>query len=181
MSGTCEGLGSATVTNCHRNKDCVSKQPPLLLEPNTQERSQSLAEGAGSSVMLWSKARQCPAQGSALIPLLGTSLYWFIWELESDQGEDIVLLRGARDHTQDLETLVLGPCHCLREKESTFSKVRNLKGLLEKRPLCFRHSWREGRAVTRKQDLSASGSLDLAYIKSLPLPLTASPPSGKDF
>lgn len=163
----------------------MSKQPPLPLEPNTQERSQSLAEGAGSSVMLWSKARQCPAQGSALIPLLGTSLYLFIWELESDQGEDIVLLRGARDHTQDrgpnLETLVLGPCHCLREKESTFSKVRNLKGLLEKRPLCFRHSWREGRAVTRKQGLSASGSLDLAYIKSLPLPLTASPPSGKDF
>lgn len=71
--------------------------------------------------MLWSKARQCPAQGSALIPYWALQLYLFIWELESDQGEDIVLLRGARDHTQDrgpnLETLVLGPCHCLREKE----------------------------------------------------------------
>lgn len=56
--------------------------------------------------------------------------------MESDEGEDIVLLRDAGDHSQErgpnLETLVLGPCQCLREKESTFSQVRNSKGLLEK-------------------------------------------------
>lgn len=76
MSGMCEGLGSPHDHKHYRkNKDCVSKQPPLLLVLNTQERIQSLAEGGREQCDAVAQSPLVPQhQGRDLILSLGTSI-----------------------------------------------------------------------------------------------------------